>query len=93
MSEKKQIHALVSGRVQGVGYRYFVQKRATRLQLVGQVRNLGDGRVEVVAEGDEHDLQQLIQQLQQGPSFGYVQNVEVHWLPAGGTFQDFDITY
>ncbi len=67
---------LVSGRVQGVGYRYFAQKEAQALGLSGYARNLGDGRVEVVAEGPETALCGLEGRLKQGPSFAHVEAVE-----------------
>lgn len=67
---------LVAGRVQGVGFRYFVFKRATELGLAGFTRNLPDGRVEVVAEGQESSLTDLEALLRAGPSFASVQTLE-----------------
>jgi acylphosphatase len=67
---------LVSGRVQGVGYRYFVMRAAESLGITGFVRNLVDGRVEVVAEGPEELLAELEQQLRQGPAFAAVSSVD-----------------
>jgi len=58
---------LVQGRVQGVGYRYFVLRQADAVGLVGHVRNLPDGRVEVVAEGPEQALTGLESRLREGP--------------------------
>lgn len=66
----------VRGRVQGVGYRYFALKRAEELGLSGFVRNMPDGSVEVIAEGDDARLSQLEAQLKQGPSFARVEGVE-----------------
>ncbi|MCS7182863.1 MAG: acylphosphatase [Thermoanaerobaculum sp.] len=68
---------LVSGRVQGVGFRYFVFREAQRLGLSGFVRNLGDGRVEVVATGEEADLNRLEALLWRGPVMAHVTMVEV----------------
>lgn len=68
---------LVSGRVQGVGFRYFVYREAQRLGLSGFVRNLGDGRVEVVASGKEALLSRLEALLWRGPVMANVDNVEV----------------
>lgn len=93
MSEKKRIRAYVNGRVQGVGYRYFAQRNARSLGLVGQVRNLGDGRVEAIAEGSEETLSQYIAILQKGPSFGHVTSVDVEWSPATGRYSDFVIAH
>jgi acylphosphatase len=67
---------LVSGRVQGVGYRYFVLRAASALGVCGFVRNLPDGRVEVVAEGPEPALGELEQQLWAGPAFATVGGVD-----------------
>jgi len=65
----------VRGRVQGVGYRYFVQRAATRLGLTGYVRNLEDGRVEVHAEGDNRALSDLAGLLSKGPPGALVHSV------------------
>jgi acylphosphatase len=67
---------LVQGRVQGVGYRYFVLRHAERLSLAGFARNLPDGRVEVVAEGSDAALAQLESRLKEGPAFATVSQVE-----------------
>ena len=76
---------LVRGRVQGVGYRYFVLREAEGLGVSGFARNLPDGSVEVVAEGDDPVLQQLEERLRQGPSFAKVAAVErVDVAPRGG---------
>lgn len=66
---------VVTGRVQGVGYRYFVLQEAQRLGLAGFTRNLPDGSVEVVAEGDDAALAALAGRLGEGPSFARVENV------------------
>jgi acylphosphatase len=75
---------LVTGRVQGVGYRYFVLREAERLGLAGFARNLPDGRVEVVAEGSEEILDQLEARLRSGPSFASVAGVDRAPVPARG---------
>ena len=67
---------LVAGQVQGVGYRWFVARHARGLGLTGYARNLGDGRVEVVASGDESALEQLEQLLRRGPANAQVSGVE-----------------
>ncbi len=93
MKKKFLIHALVSGRVQGVGFRYFVQRVAQSMKLTGEVRNRGDGRVELYAEGDETTLNQFLKRVNEGPALSYVSNVEVDWSPAIGAYTEFDITY
>jgi acylphosphatase len=66
----------VTGRVQGVGYRYFVMREADALGVTGFARNLPDGSVEVVAEGDEAVLADFEGRLRKGPSFARVNHVE-----------------
>ncbi len=93
MSDKKHIHALVSGRVQGVGFRYFVQRIARSMDLTGEVRNMGDGRVEIFAEGVESSLLTFIKKVEQGPALSHVSSVDVNWSPAIGAHKDFNTTY
>lgn len=75
---------VVSGRVQGVGYRYFALKCAEQLGVAGFVRNTPDGSVEVIAEGSDELLAQLEGRLKEGPSFARVENVERIALAARG---------
>ena len=82
---------VVSGRVQGVGFRFFTQDIARREGLTGIVRNLADGRVEVVAEGDAESLTRLEAALRRGPSHARVEHVEVDDLPASGRYLGFAI--
>lgn len=70
-------HIYVSGRVQGVGYRRFAQKQAEALKIKGWTRNLVDGRVEVIASGQESTLEQFCDILRKGPQFSMVQEVLV----------------
>ena len=88
---EKRLHAFVEGRVQGVGFRYFVESRANLYGLKGWVRNLPDGRVEVVAEGDEILLKELLEDIKKGPSLARVDKVDVHWEEPTGEFFDFYI--
>ena len=71
-------HYLISGRVQGVGYRAFTRRRAEELKLKGWVRNLKDGRVEAVAQGSDDGLNAFAKSLWQGASHGQVDNVSVN---------------
>jgi acylphosphatase len=82
---------LVSGRVQGVGFRYFAQDVARREGLTGLVRNLPDGRVEVVAEGAGDSLVRLEAALWQGPSRARVDRVETDATTPAGTYLDFHV--
>jgi len=78
------LHAYVEGRVQGVGFRAYVQDCAASLGLTGWVRNKGDDVVEVWAEGPTGDLEKLLTMLRRGPSMAYVSDVQVsHPAPEG----------
>jgi acylphosphatase len=76
-------HIVVHGSVQGVGFRYFVRGVATRLGLTGNVRNLGDGTVDIVVEGDPASLAELIKSVRKGPGPASVERVDVEEIPAG----------
>lgn len=86
------VKAIVRGRVQGVGFRAFVAREASRLGLCGTVRNLPDGGVEVRATGDPSVLDQLIRLLHQGPRFAAVHVVELDWNVAAPSAVGFEIT-
>ncbi|MHC5211281.1 MAG: acylphosphatase [Planctomycetota bacterium] len=73
------------GRVQGVGYRWFVRGEARGLGLTGWVRNLRDGTVEVEAHGERASIEALVGRLQVGPSGSAVSDVDVGWLPRGSS--------
>ena len=82
---------LVSGRVTGVGFRYFTQDVARREGVTGMVRNLPDGRVEVIAEGDQESLTRLEAALRRGPSRARVEEVGVDAVPVSGSYFGFAI--
>jgi acylphosphatase len=84
----QRLHALITGLVQGVGFRYFVLQAAADLDLRGYVCNAGR-QVEVVAEGDEEQLRRLVTRLHVGPSAARVDNVQVSWQQATGEFDRF----
>lgn len=88
---QKRLRASVQGRVQGVGMRYYVQERAHELHLTGLVRNLRNGDVEVVAEGEQGALEALLAALQHGPRMAHVEAVHAAWSPATGEFSGFRI--
>lgn len=70
-------HVLISGRVQGVGFRYFTHKNAQKLGLKGWVKNLDDGRVEAVFEGNPSDVRQMLNLCEKGPMGSYVKEIQV----------------
>ena len=89
--KQKRLHAVAQGRVQGVGFRYFVAEIAAHLQLFGVCRNLRNGDVEVIAEGEEGALEALVAALNRGPGGSHVENLHVVWLPPTGDFRTFRI--
>ena len=80
----------VTGRVQGVGFRYFVMKNATALGITGFVKNMPDGSVYIEAEGEKDKLDILLGQCRRGPSWARVDNVNWHEAPPAG-FNSFSI--
>ena len=86
MAGIKGFNAIATGRVQGVGYRYFAQRTAARFGLSGFARNLPDGTVEIAAEGPEQALLDFIEELKKGPGFSRIENVHVTWVDAARGF-------
>jgi len=90
--ELERLHGLVKGDVQGVGFRFFMIRRAQALGLSGWVRNRDDGTVEFVAEGSRHELEQLERAAREGPRMANVAEVEANWSSATGDLERFDVT-
>ena len=89
----KRVHLIVHGRVQGVFFRASARDRARQLGLSGWVRNRSDGAVELVAEGERSDLDELLKAARQGPRHARVDNVDAKWSDAEGGLDRFDLTY
>lgn len=85
------VHALVGGRVQGVGFRWFVMREARALGVRGWVRNRMDGDVELHAEGDRRAVDALLAAVARGPSSGRVDHVERSSVDPKGTYRGFEI--
>lgn len=90
---KRRVRLKISGRVQGVYYRATAREVALKLGINGFVRNLSDGSVEVVAEGDEEKLKEFINWCWKGPSGARVENVMERWEEFKGDFSSFTIKY
>lgn len=88
-SSAAEIH--VEGRVQGVGYRAWVERHAARLGLVGYVMNLDDGRVRVWAEGEPSAIEDLVRGLATGPRLARVTRTDVRWTPPTGRYGTFGV--
>jgi acylphosphatase len=89
----KSIHVYISGRVQGVFFRAETQRAASSFNLTGWVRNLADGRVEALIEGDNADVENMIAWCRKGPPAVRVEKLIVKEEPYTGEFQDFSIKY
>lgn len=90
---KTRVHIFVSGLVQGVFFRHFTKKTADRLNLKGWVRNLDDGRVEILAEGDEEGIKELIRWAKKGSPASRVENIEAEYEDYKGEFNSFEVRY
>ena len=86
-----QAHLVITGRVQGVGFRAHTRRQANRLGLKGWVRNLPGGDVEAVVEGTEEEVERFIQWCHRGPTMAYVSEVRVEKKEATGEFQGFTV--
>ena len=89
----KRIHLIISGLVQGVGYRAWVIEQANRLGISGWVKNLPDGSVEVAAESGEKTLKQFITVCRKGPPEARVDQTDVQWEQITGGYDGFEVIY
>jgi len=89
--ELVRVRVFAGGRVQGVAYRFYAEKYAVRLGLTGWVKNLADGRVEIVAEGAASEIEAFLERLKEGPSLARVDSFIVRREPATGEFREFRI--
>jgi acylphosphatase len=87
----KRIHLIISGRVQGVGFRYFCSELAELLRLTGYARNRADGSVEVEAQGDENAIEQFAESVSRGPRYASVTNVEREEREVAAHERGFDV--
>ncbi|MFC1879340.1 acylphosphatase [Chloroflexota bacterium] len=90
-TETVRLHVIIEGRVQGVGFRYFVEDNARSLDLTGWVRNRWNRTVEVMAEGKRENAEKLLMALYKGPRSAIVSEIKSAWRPASGEFHSFQI--
>jgi acylphosphatase len=90
-ADEARLEAVVHGRVQGVGFRFYVLRVAGRLPISGWVANESDGSVRCVAEGSRSDLEGLLALLREGPPGAEVSRVTDAWLPATGSLAGFSV--
>ncbi len=87
----KSLHCIVSGKVQGVYYRTWAFDQAQSLGLTGWARNLDDGKIEILAQGDETSAEEFKKRLRQGSPLSRVENVESDWIDYEKTYASFEI--
>jgi acylphosphatase len=93
MADKARVRVLIEGRVQGVFFRASTRDEARARGLAGWTRNLPDGRVEALFEGDKRVVENMLTWCHKGPPYAYVDRVEVEWQPYQGDLADFRIVY
>ena len=93
LNQTKSVHVFYRGRVQGVGFRLTAEETAVEFGVVGWVRNLRDGRVELIAQGHETILAQFLEAVRTGPMRNFIQHVELSWSAPSESFDEFEIRY
>ena len=93
MGNIKRVRVIISGRVQGVGFRYFTQREGERLGIVGWVKNLPNGDVEAEAEGEEAQVDAFVEAIRRGPPASRVLDFQIVAIPANHRDVGFDIRF
>lgn len=88
---RRRMHILYSGRVQGVGFRYTTRQLAQGFEVTGSVRNLLDGRVELIAEGEPNELESFRRAILDSELGAFIRHEEVSWSEARGDLRGFEI--
>ncbi len=91
--DRASLELVISGGVQGVGFRYFAERTARSYYVTGYVTNLPDGRVKVVAEGSKEVLSDFLEELKKGPPLSWIESVQVKWGEYRARFEDFSIRF
>ena len=85
------VNMKITGKVQGVGFRYFVLRQAQELGITGWVSNKSNGDVEAFAQGEKADLEQFIAKVKEGPSFSRIEDVSLNWVNEADQYFGFEI--
>ena len=93
MGQKVRAEIIVSGKVQGVFYRERTRQKAEKLGITGWVKNLGDGRVEAIFEGEKEKVEEMVDWARSGPIWAKVDGLDLVWEDYKGEFQNFEIRY
>ena len=91
--EKQTVKYVVSGRVQGVGFRWFTLNTANLIGIKGYVKNLPTGQVEIVARATPEQLERFVMEIKKGPSFSRVETIKTETLPDDPMYHRFEVTY
>ena len=91
--DKIRAHIIISGRVQGVFFRYTMEQVASKLNVTGWAKNRFDGKVEAVLEGNKENVEKVIEWSQRGPPHAVVEDLEIRWEQYAGEFKNFSIQY
>ena len=91
MARQQRVQVLYTGRVQGVGFRYTTRQIAHGFEVAGFIKNLPDGRVELVVEGNEEELKRFLKEIGTGDLGPFIRNEVVVWAEPSGEFRDFSI--
>ncbi|MCX8082526.1 MAG: acylphosphatase [bacterium] len=89
----KRLHIIIDGKVQGVGFRFYTKDIATKTGVTGWVKNLSNGKVEIVAEGSKEEIQTFLKKLKEGYLGRNITNIEEIEKAYTGTFSSFEITF
>ncbi len=90
---KKRVHVFYSGNVQGIGFRHTTEELAHQMGVLGWIKNLRDGRVELMAEAEEDILHRFLEAVRGGPFRNLIKQIDVSWVDSTNGFDDFDIRY
>ncbi|MBM7556448.1 acylphosphatase [Halanaerobacter jeridensis] len=93
MAGKIRKHVYISGRVQGVGFRAFTTRTAHSLGVAGWVKNLADGRVEAIFSGSQEQVDKILEEVKEGPSFANVEDIEIIDENYKGQYDGFEVRY
>ena len=86
-----RVHLLIDGEVQGVGFRAFIKRKALQKQVTGSIRNLENGKVEVIIQGNKEEINSMIEICKKGPPWARVSNVDIDWNDKIEDYKEFRI--
>jgi acylphosphatase len=87
----KRVHIILSGRVQGVNFRNYARQEAEKYEVTGSVRNLRDGTVEIIGEGEDLKLNDFVKACKKGPFLAFVEKADVAFEAPTGEFEEFEV--